>query len=465
MDISKYKGITKNSKEVKKGYIYFCFEGTNNSGYDYIDEAIANGATKIVGQRDLNIPIYEQVKNVNETMIEYAKQIYKNPQDKLKLVGITGTDGKTSTALLIYQIINKLSSSSYVGTNGFHINGEEIEYTDFTTPFADKIYKYLDDATKKESEHLVMEVSSHALDQNRLGDIKFDVCIFTNLAKEHLDYHATMEEYFEAKKKLFQKVSRTGKIIINIDDKYGKILYEETIKDKVISVSLEDQKADIYVYKVQLEANYTKFNLVYNNKEYIINSPLIAKFNVYNLAETIACLISLDFDIESIISCLSDVYIPGRLEIIKNKPGLNIIIDFAHTAESIDKVMTFINEVKKEGKIHVLTGSAGGRDKSKRAKMGENAAKYTDFLYLTEDDPRGESVLKINEDLKKGIANIKCTVIEELVRKDAIKRMIANATSGDILVLLGKGSMKYMYYDGYKEEYEEKIEVLKALKE
>ncbi len=457
-----YKGISKNSKDVKQGYIYCCFEGNKFSGYDFIDNALENGASLIIGERNLEIENYLKVDDVNQAMIEYSKKINNFPEKKLKIIGVTGTDGKTSIALIIHKILNKLSSSSYLGTNGFFIGEKEIEYNSFTTPFADKTFSYFKKSVDSNCEYFVMEVSSHALKQKRLDGIEYSSSIFSNLSKEHLDFHKTMEDYYSSKKELFKNT--IGKKVINIDDDYGKRLCDEL--ENVLTVSSKKENADFYFYKEKLSLVGTEFKLFIKeeNKEYLINSPLLADFNVYNLVEAIACIKNLGYKTSEIIDNLNYVFIPGRLEKVENDLGLNILIDFAHTADAILKVMEFINLYKKDGKVHVLTGSAGGRDKQKRSEMGKNASKYADYLYLTEDDPRDEKVKDIIKDIKSGIKNIDCKVFEEEKRKKAIKKMILNAQKGDTLVLFGKGEMKKMYYDDYEEEYFEKDVVKKILK-
>lgn len=455
-----YKGITKNSKEVKEGYIYCCFEG-KVSGYNFIDEAINKGACLIIGEKDIDLDIYLKVDNVNLEMIKYAKKISDNADLKLDLIAVTGTDGKTSIATIIHKILSRLSSSSYLGTNGFWIDEKELDYNNFTTPFADKTFEYLKKSVDNGSKYFVMEVSSHALKQERLKGLKFKSAIFSNLSEEHLDFHKNMEDYYESKKKLFLENDTYN--IINIDDVYGNRLKDEV--SNVISISKMDKRADYYFYEEVLSTTGTEFKLKVEGREYFIKSPLLADFNIYNLVEAIACLNSLGYKMEEIIPCLDEVFIPGRLERINNKLGLNILIDFAHTADAISKVMEFIKKYNKEGKIHVLTGSAGGRDSLKRSKMGENASMYADYLYLTEDDPRDEKVNDINNEIKKGIKNSKCEVFEIEKRKDAIRKMIENSQKHDTLVLFGKGEMKKMYYDGYAEDYFEKDVLEKVLEE
>ncbi len=457
--MDKIIGITKNSKEVKPGYAYFCFEGNAFSGYDFIEEAIANGAVKIVGQKDIKLDIYEKVTDVNTAMVEYGKKIYDNPQDEFRLIGVTGTDGKTSTAILIDNIINQLSSSAYLGTSGFWVKRNEIEYTDFTTPFADKLFKYFNITKNHKVKNFVMEVSSHALEQKRLGDIELDVAIFTNLSSEHLDFHKTLENYFEAKKKIFSMLKSSGYGIINSDDKYASKIKSVIKTNKLYTISTMDQGADYFISNIILGINGTEFDLIVKDVTYKIKTLLLAKFNVYNLVEAIACVHQLGYKINDIIACVGNITVPGRLEVI-SKNDRTVIIDFAHTPKAIAKVMSFINDLNHGQKVWVITGSAGGRDHQKRAKMGEYAAQYADYLILTEDDPRSEDVNEISKQIKLGIKNKKCQISEITNRKEAIKYALENSNPNDVIVLFGKGTMKYMYYDGYKESYNEKKTVL-----
>lgn len=460
-----YKGISKTVSDIKEGYIYCCFKGNNVDGHDFIEQALENGASKILGTKNLNMDNYEKVDDINEAMIRYSKLIYDNPQESIELIGITGTDGKTSTALIIDNLLNKITTCSYLGTNGLYINGKEEEYSGFTTPFADILYENLNKAVKKNSKNFVMEVSSHALKQGRVNGLKYKNAIFTNLTAEHLDFHKTFEDYYESKKLIFNLLDESGVGIINIDDEYGYKLLGELKNVKVNTVSKTDSNADFYISDMKLNVDGTTFNLTIKklNKTFQIKSPLLAEFNIYNLVQAIASILNLGFTIENILPHINSLYIPGRLEIIKNKRNLKIIIDFAHTAEAINKVMTYINKINdSNSKIHVLTGSAGQRDFEKRPLMGEYSAMYADYLYLTEDDPRDEDVSKIINDLKKGIKNKECEIFEIEDRKEAIKKMINNSDENDVLVLFGKGAMKVMYYDGYTVPYIEK-EIIKEI--
>lgn len=464
-----YSGISKDSRDIKPGYIYFCYDG-KKSGYDFIDEAKEKGAIKIVGEKNIDIDLYEKVPNVNEAMIKYAQELYDNPQDKVNLIGVTGTDGKTSTALIIDQFLNKLSTSSYLGTNGFFLKGKEFEYTGFTTPFADKFYENLNLVSQEKIKNFVMEVSSHALEQNRLGDVEFKVALFTNLTPEHLDYHKTIEDYYLAKKKLMEKTNDESYLIINIDDIYGKRLASEMSEQKkrVITVG-KDLKSDFIIKEINSNLEGTNFTFFdrKNLKEHNVSSPLLGEFNVYNLLQSILSVHYLGYELEEIEELIRDISVPGRMERIQRGTSPNIIIDFAHTANAIEKVVEFVKPLhrisKPKGKLITVTGSAGDRDHLKRASMGQAATNGVDIFYMTEDDPRHEDVHAINNQIRKGIENSNCEVFEIDDRKKLIKEVIMKYNSDDTIIFFGKGEMKVMYYDGYNEPYYEKEEIEKAI--
>lgn len=463
-----YKGISKDSREIRPGYIYATFEGNAHDGYDYIEDAINNGAVKIIGEREVELQEYEQVDDINVAVMKYAREIYDFPDEKLKLVGITGTDGKTSTALIIHQILVNLGvTSSYLGTNGFFIGEEEIEYTGFTTPFGDQLFKNLAQSVKAKSDVFVMEVSSHALEQGRVLGLEYDVAIFTNLGEEHLDFHENIEDYYQAKKKLFTQLKEDGVAVINIDDEYGARMAKELERENenLRLVTVGEKSSATHVIKIdEVDLNGIKFELRFDDNACTVESTLLAVFNIFNLTEAILTVNALGYPLDKIITLSKNINIPGRLEVIK-KPGFpRVIIDFAHTAEAVQKVMSFVADQKLPGeKIWSITGSAGGRDSLKRPALGKAATDYADMTIFTEDDPRGESVLEINKNLKQKINNQNNKLYEIIDRKEAIKYAIDHAGEKDTIVLLGKGSMQVMYYDGYTKKYIEKEEIYKNL--
>lgn len=495
--ISRITGVTKDSKQVKDGYAYFAFAGTKVDGNKYIGNAIKNGAKVIITEKTLddilgvylvgqdlqsNMVISDevqviQVTNVAHTLNTIAYHFYQLEEASIKFIAITGTDGKTTTANIIQKLIGNFEKCAYLGTNGLYFGEQQIEYTGMTTPFADVLCRNVRQAIDFGCEYFVMEVSSHALALNRIGLIKYDVALFTNLSQDHLDFHPTMEEYYQAKKLLFTKFCQSdATIIINIDDQTGQRLFAElTAKQisevengqKIISCALE-KTADYQATNVQVKLEGNQFELSKQVDEQLksiqIASSLIAKFNVYNLMQALICLECLNYDLRSLLVQIEQIQIPGRTEMIKNE-NQTIIIDYAHTPNAIENVMKFIFEVANNRPITVVTGSAGDRDHSKRPEMGKSAAKYAQRLVLTEDDPRHENVKEICTELKSGIENQICEVFEIYKRVDAIKFAIETGKKDEIICLLGIGAQQVLYYDGFKVPYSERKTVEMIVKE
>ncbi len=456
--------ITKNTNEIKPGTIYCCFKGAKFNGHDFIGEAFAMGAEYVIGSEDHDVKNYIKVENVNTEMANLAKRIYGFSQDMMKFIGITGTDGKTSTALIITEILNRITKASYLGTSGLFVNGSEVDYNGMTTPFADELYRNFNTAKKAKSEYFVMEVSSHSLEQKRAEGLNYDVAVFTNLTNEHIDFHKTMENYYLAKAKLFNLINENGTAVINIDSEYGMRLANEVSNVNLIKIG-KSEMADFKIQNIKETLSGTEFELVIDEKVHRVQSKLLVEFNVYNLTEAIAVLYSCGYDLDQVISLASDFVVPGRMELIVNDKLANVIIDFAHTPDSILKIMQFVEKVKHDQRVYVIMGSAGERDSSKRPTMGTNAARGADVLILTEDDPRSEQVADINRDLMRDLDLTKIEVLEIEDRPSAIKYALTNAQNNDIIVMLGKGGQKKMYYDGYTTQYIEREITEQTIKE
>ncbi len=465
LDLQDVTNITKNTGQIEQGSVYFCFKGAKFNGHDFISDAFANGAKYVIGSEAHDVENYYQVEDVNAEMAMQAQRLYEFNQDDLNFYAITGTDGKTSTALIMSEILNTLGEkTSYLGTSGLFINGEEIDYNGMTTPFADELYRNFKMAKEARSRNFVMEASSHSLEQQRAYGLKYDVAIFTNLTNEHIDFHKTMENYYQAKAKLFDLLTPDGVGVINIDSEYGLRLYNERQDLNLVSIGKSTQ-ADYVISDIKESLTGTIFNLTHNGETYAIKTKLLVEFNVYNLTEAIVALVSRGYEMAAIIEAASNFVVPGRMELMVNEEVANVIIDFAHTPDSILKIMEFVAKVKRNQQVYVVTGSAGERDSSKRGEMGANAAYGADVLILTEDDPRSELVSEINADIKSGIdlSSIKLLEIEN--RPEAIKYAITNAQNNDIIILLGKGGQKKMYYEGYTTQYIEKEITEEKIKE
>ncbi len=465
IQIDKVKHITKNTNNIQPGSAYFCFKGEKFNGHDFIQEAFNKGAVYVVGDESHNIENYIQVENVNQEMARLAMQVFNFNQDMMKFIAVTGTDGKTSTSLIISEILNKFTKASYLGTSGLFINGEELEYNGMTTPFADELYSNFATAKKNQSEYFVMEASSHSLEQERAYGLNYDIAIFTNLTSEHIDFHKTMENYYQAKAKLFDLLKPDGIGIINIDSEYGERLYNEKKNHRKLVTMGKNVEADYQITNIKETLSGTTFDLTYKGIIYPVKTKLLVEFNVYNLTQAIAALHQLGYNLETIIELADGFVVAGRMELIRNEELANVIIDFAHTPDSILKIMKFVEKLKTNEQVFVLTGTAGERDSQKRPEMGKNAARGADVLILTEDDPRSEDVLAINNDLKKGINLESVQVVEIVDRRAAIKYALTNSKNNDIIVMLGKGGQKKMYYDGYTTQYIEREITEELIKE
>lgn len=454
----KYNGICKSTKSIKENYVYFCFVGEHVDGHDFIDQAFALGAGLVVGTKEYQRENYIIVKDIDVEFSKAAQTIYEYENIQMNFIGVTGTDGKTSVATLTNLILNKLSTSAYLGTSGLEICGESFGYNGMTTPFADDLFKYINVANKR-ADNFIMEISSHALIQKRIHGLEFDVIGFTNLSHDHLDFHKTMEEYFKAKQMAFNYLRSDGCAVVNIDDDYGQRLVKETTH-KTYTYGVHPE-ADFKISNILLSINGTSFTIEFQSETYEIQSSLLATFNVYNLVHSIINVYILGHSLDVILSVVSDLTVSGRVQLLSFEQCPNFVLDFAHTPDSILKVLTFLNDLK-QGKLIVIGGSAGGRDAKKRSDMGIAMDKFADLLIFTEDDPRDEQVLDIISDLASQITG-DYEVVEN--REDAIAFALANADKNDIIVLLGKAGQTKMYYDGYTSEYIEENVVYTKVKE
>lgn len=440
-------GVAKDSRDVKKGYAYFCFEGENVDGHDYIQNAIDAGACAIYGTKPLAYVNYFQVSDINQAMVDVSKEVYGVSYEDFKFIGITGTDGKTSTALITHEVLKE--KSAYVGTSGLIIKDKEYGYNGFTTPFADIFFPFLKQCKKEGIEYIIMEVSSHALEQNRLGDIKFHISALLNITSDHLDFHKTLENYINAKLKIKDKTS--GYFLYNCDD---------TNLSNITGVSIGVNGSDFKISNIIENKNGLSFNI--NDIE--ITSDMLVSFNAYNLTFAYAICRLLNCEIEDIKQKIQHYIVPGRMQVVNKEPS--VILDFAHTADAIRNIAVFSNRVKQDAKLIIVTGSAGGRDKTKRPLMGKAASEFADILILTEDDPRSESVSEINKEIKSGIENSNCEVIDIVNRAEAIDYAISIAKKEDMILLLGKAGQTVMYYaDGAKDYIEQDVVMNALLKE
>ena len=424
------RGITCDSRSVKKGYLFIA----TNRGNDYIDEAIRNKASYILSDR-LEGDNILKIDNLSDIKAKLFYEFYGNPQDKLEIIGVTGTNGKTSTTYIIYELLNKLGKKSmYIGTLGIKDN-DYYRGINNTTPDSDVLAEEFYKAVRRKTKYVVMEVSSHALSMNRVNLLNFKGAIFTNLTHEHLDYHKTMDNYCLAKQKLFNGLSENGFAVVNYDDKYSSEIVNNC-KGKVVYYGLEYNENQIRNISRGLDG--ISFDLGgYEG----IESTLLGVINVFNLSSAFLTLKELGFKEESIKETIKDINtINGRLEKVYSNE-FSVILDYAHTPDAMEKVLVEIKPLA-SNRLIVLFGCGGNRDKTKRPIMGEIATRYGDVVYVTSDNPRHEEPLLIIKDILKGCKNDKKIVIEEN-RELALRKALAEIQEGDILMVLGKGHEEY----------------------
>lgn len=454
----KITGITNDSRKVGHGDIFVAIKGFTADGHKFIPDAIKNGASAVMCQmipdEVKNIGNFIVVKEPRESMAPASNVIYGCPSEKVNIVGVTGTNGKTSTTYLLKGIYDFIGEKSgIIGTIGVLIDGEKIK-VDNTTPEAVDLQKYFSMMVNKNIEHCFIEVSSHALELNRVDNVNIDVGIFTNLTRDHLDFHKTMENYYQAKKKLFY-LTKTNNII-NVDDPYGERLYKELKEEgvKALSIGIENN-ADIKATNLKTTMNGTSFdlNILGTIKKAHVNTP--GKFSVLNSLGALGAAYSLGADIDAIIEGLGKIKgVTGRFEMLENNLGCTIILDFAHTPDGLQKVMDTINEFA-EGRKIVMFGAGGERDSARRAPMGEIAGKYCDLSILTSDNPRFEDPYEICLEISKGVEkyNGKYEIIIE--RDKAVYYAIDNSKNKDVILLAGKSTEPYQDMGIEKVPYDE----------
>lgn len=460
------KNIAYNSKNVSPGSLFICVTGFKVDGHTYINEAISKGAVAILVEKDVEAKgvTVIKVKDTRRTMPYVASNFYGNPTQKLKLIGITGTNGKTTTTYLINSILEHAKKhASILGTISIKIGKEEIA-SSRTTPESLDLQQLFREMLDRGMEYTVMEVSSHALDLGRVDGCSFQVGIFTNLTQDHMDYHKNFENYREAKKKLFYKTSRAN--IINIDDNHGRIIAEEIkdLKTPLITYGI-DNKADITAKNIAIDARGIKFTLVTPKYSIDIQNRIPGRFSVYNCLAAASLAYVEGIDKEIIKEGLYNIdNVPGRSEVVDIDKSYTVVIDYAHSPDSVENILKSIRQYAK-GKIITVFGCGGDRDKEKRPLMGEAAGKLSDFCVITSDNPRSEEPMSIINQVEEGIRNTDCNYICIENRRDAIKYALSIAKPDDVVLLAGKGHETYQVLKDGTIPFDEKEIVRELIRE
>ncbi len=432
-------GIKINSKEVTPGDIFVCTMGVSADRHDYIDDAISNGAAAIVVSRDVgekSVPVIT-VENTNDELRELSARFYDYPYKQARMIGVTGTNGKTTVAEIIYQLLK--DSCAYIGTNGKKYKSSHESIIN-TTPDVDRLYKYFREFADAGCDTICMEASSEAFYRHRLDQITYDIAVLTNITQDHLNIHKTLENYIDCKCQLFRQVKSDGYSILNSGDLHFDFV-KSNANGTVCSYGFREED-DLFIKDYREKEDGTDIWLVYNKTCYEVHSPFVASFNVLNLAAAILVALKSGLEMEEIISRVEHLnQIEGRMEIIKHPGNYTVMLDYAHTTDALDKILTYLNKVKKN-RIITVTGSAGGREKEKRPSMGKVVLEKSDYVIFTMDDPRNEDVNHIIDDLISGSHNSNYERIID--RKEAIYKSLSMAEAGDIILIAGKARDNYM---------------------
>lgn len=423
------------SRKVEKGDTFIALKEVND-GHKYIEDAIKNGASKIIAEYGNYSVDTLIVEDTLEYLNKYLYDNYYNEIKDLKLIGVTGTNGKTTTCYLLYQALNLLNlKCAYIGTLGFY-NNEFQKPLNNTTPNILDIYEMLLYCKQNNYKYVAMEVSSQGLFYNRLDNILFDYAVFTNLTQDHLDFHKTMENYLSEKQKLFKKLKENGKKIINIDDEYKDYFLDKNCITYGFNDS--DYKIDSVVSNL--------YNTTFKINNTLFNTKLIGRHNVYNLSVVIIILKLIGIEEDKIVDIVSKLkHAKGRMDTVEYKDNL-IIIDYAHTPDAVEKIIKCVSNIGR--RIITIIGCGGNRDKLKRPIMGDIATKCSDYVIFTSDNPRDEDPLLIINDIVQNLDTFNYEIEEN--REKAIKKGIQKLEKNDILLLLGKGHEDYQIIKGVK---------------
>jgi UDP-N-acetylmuramoyl-L-alanyl-D-glutamate--2,6-diaminopimelate ligase len=436
-------GITNDSRKVRPGYLYVAIKGYKTDGHNFIKKSLECGAQAIVSEEkfslDTNIPQII-VRNTRKALSSLSCCFYNNPSQKINVVGVTGTNGKTTTTFLTKSVIEKAGyETGLIGTINYQI-GKEIIPAQETTPESVELQRLLAEMVAAKMKFAVMEVSSHSAIQHRIENIDFKTAVFTNITTEHMDYHKTISNYLDAKVELFKNLKKDSFAVLNADDEFSEYFADRT-NAKILWYGIKNN-ADIKAEICRESTSNIMIKLSYSGREIDMKIPFVGLHNVYNALASVASSISLGFELDVIKSGIETApTVPGRLENVPCNRGFKVVVDYAHTPHALETVLYALKNLVK-GRILLVFGCGGDRDKEKRPQMGRIADEKSDIFWLTNDNPRSEDPLNIIDDIKSGIKSGRSFHLQTN-RHKAIAEALSEAKDGDLVLIAGKGHEKY----------------------
>ncbi|MBW1723079.1 MAG: UDP-N-acetylmuramoyl-L-alanyl-D-glutamate--2,6-diaminopimelate ligase [Deltaproteobacteria bacterium] len=470
------QGLAYDSREVRPGYLFVAVKGHVLDGHRFFSDALKRGAVALVGESFDVIGKTEaariRVPNSRKALSLLADRFYSHPSAKLRLIGITGTNGKTTTAYLLEAVLSAAGRrTGVIGTINYRI-GAQCWPAPVTTPESLDLMRLLRRMKDAGATDVIIEVSSHALEQGRIGECIFEVGVFTNLTRDHLDYHGTMDAYFEAKSRLFRSLAPAATAVINLDDPRGKTLWGMT-RAKVLTYGLREE-GEIRSRVLSSDKNGLRIEIRTPAGVTELRSPLLGEVNVYNIMAAMGAALALGVDFETAVRGIESLErVPGRLERVENALGRLVVVDYAHTPDALYKAMKTLKPLA-EGRLITVFGCGGDRDRGKRFEMGVAAGENSDLVIVTSDNPRSEDPLSIMEEIEKGVQEAGKQRIEgtgpyslsgylmEVDRRKAIRKAIQVAGEGDLILIAGKGHEDYQIVGGVRKHFDDREEVLLA---
>jgi len=456
---TRVESLCYDSRRAEKGSLFFALRGAKSDGGKFVAQAADRGAIAIVSDaaQTACAPPLIRVPDARAAMADMAAEFYGRPSGRLKVMGVTGTNGKTTTAFLVKHLLDAdQRRCGLIGTIKYCIGDQEID-APRTTPESVDLQDYLAQMIAAGSKAVAMEVSSHALVQHRVRGIEFDAAVFTNLTQDHLDYHKTMEDYFEAKASLFESLlhqkKKKGRALINAEDRYGHRLIERYGKRLNLLTYGLGANADFRATDVRFDATGSSYHLAAKGRSYLVRTPLIGAFNIYNSLAALAAVSAMGMELRAAVAALAKApQVPGRLERVPARRNFQVFVDYAHTDDALRNVLRTLRDLKPARLITVF-GCGGDRDRAKRPLMGAAAEEFSDWSILTSDNPRSEDPLRILADIRQGLRGSRHEEIPD--RAEAIRKAVSLAGAGDIILIAGKGHENYQEFADRKVSFDD----------